>query len=248
MTQENSSEPNSPDPSTPDLSTPDLSTPDLSITRKRRRAIRRAGPPVGAEAAASEATAVRAEAVTVPPVSVPVVDLGKQEATEVPKQPRPWLRWALAAAAGIVVLGLVAATVVLGIAKHSADSRDAKRQEFIQAARQTVLNLTTIHPDTAKQDVERILANATGDFKAEFDGRIDPFVSVVEEAKVATDGQIIEAGLESENGDSANVLIAAKSMVTNSGTQEPQPRDFRLRVTITDEDGRMATSKVEFVP
>lgn len=227
MTQENSSKPDSPDPS------------------KRRRAVRRAGPPEGAEVAPAE-TAVRAEAVVVPPV----LDLEKQAAAapEAQKEPRPWLRLVLAAAAGIVVLGLVAATVVLGIAKHNADSRDAKRQEFVQAARQTVLNLTTIHPDTAKQDVERILANATGDFKAEFDGRIDPFVSVVVEAKVATDGQIIESGLESENGDSANVLVAAKSMVTNSGTQEPQPRDFRLRVTITDEGGHMATSKVEFVP
>ncbi len=234
MTQEDNSKPNSPS--------------------TRRRAIRRAGPPEGTEVA-SDGTAVRAEAVVVPPVSVPV-DLGKQVGLEkqvtadsgAPRQPRPWLRLTLAAAAGIVVLALVAATVVLGIAKHNADSRDAKRQEFMQAARQTVLNLTTIHPETAKQDVERILANATGDFKAEFDGRIDPFVSVVVEAKVATDGQIIESGLESVNGDSANVLVAAKSMVTNSGTQEPQPRDFRLRVTITDEGGHMATSKVEFVP
>ncbi|TSD96657.1 hypothetical protein FOS14_15685 [Skermania sp. ID1734] len=150
-------------------------------------------------------------------------------------------------AAAIVLVALVGGVAFFGWAKYRADQRDAKRQEFIQAARQTVLNLTTIHPETAKQDVQRILDNATGQFKDEFTGRVDPFVSVVEEAKVATNGQILEAGIEKEYGDSADVLVAAKSMVTNAGTKEPQPRDFRLRITVTEENGHMATSNVEFV-
>ena len=162
--------------------------------------------------------------------------------------PRGWGFRILAAVAAVLVLGLIVGVVLLSIAKHSAQERDSRRAEFVQAARQSVVNMTTIHQATAKQDVERILANASGDFKAEFGGRADPFVSIVTEAKVDTDGSILESGLESESGDSANVLVAARSTVTNAGDNKPSPRDFRLRVTITDTDGKLTTSKVEFVP
>ncbi|MFI6432675.1 hypothetical protein [Rhodococcus oryzae] len=150
--------------------------------------------------------------------------------------------------AGVLVLALIAAGVVLLFDKNAANDRDAKRNAYVQTARQTVLNLTTIKPDTAKEDVDRILAGASGDFKAEFDGRQDPFVSVVKEASVTTEGQIIEAGLEREDGDKAQVLVAARANVTTPDQSQSGPRDFRMRVTVTDDGGTMTASKVEFVP
>ncbi|MBJ8345759.1 hypothetical protein JGU72_13865 [Antrihabitans sp. YC2-6] len=164
------------------------------------------------------------------------------------KPSRTWLKPAVAAAAAVVLLTVAAGVAFLSYSNHQTDEREATRQEYIQVARQAVLNLTTIDPETVKEDVDRILADATGEFQAEFDGRIEPFVSIVREAKVATHGEIIAAGLESESDDGGVVLVAAKSMVTNAGSDEPQPRNFRLRVSVTDVDGRLATSKVEFVP
>ncbi|TJZ76859.1 hypothetical protein FCG67_16200 [Rhodococcus oryzae] len=150
--------------------------------------------------------------------------------------------------AGVLVLALIAAGIVLLFDKNAASDRDAKRNAYVQTARQTVLNLTTIRPETAKEDVERILAGASGDFKAEFDGRQDPFVSVVKEASVTTEGQIIEAGLEREDGNKAQVLVAARANVTTPDQSQSGPRDFRMRVTVTDDGGTMTASKVEFVP
>ncbi|CAM2925070.1 hypothetical protein SKPI104516_10275 [Skermania piniformis] len=153
----------------------------------------------------------------------------------------------LVVAAASAMIALLVAVSLLAWLDHRNSVRDTRRTAEIQAARQMVLNLTTIHPDTAKQDVERILADASGEFKAEFDGRIDPFVGIVTEAKVITNGEIIEAGLEREDGTDADILVAARSMVTNGDDAQPTPRDFRLRVTITESDGRYTTSKVEFV-
>ncbi|AQA21996.1 putative conserved Mce associated membrane protein [Rhodococcus sp. MTM3W5.2] len=150
--------------------------------------------------------------------------------------------------AGVLVLALIAAGIVLLFDRNAANERDAKRNAYVQTARQTVLNLTTIKPETAKEDVERILAGASGDFKAEFDGRQDPFVSVVKEASVTTEGQIIEAGLEREDGNKAQVLVAARANVTTPDQSQSGPRDFRMRVTVTDDGGTMTASKVEFVP
>jgi Mce-associated membrane protein len=177
----------------------------------------------------------------------PTADTESLDAEPVAKAPRrrPSVPMVVA---GVLVLALIAAGIVLLFDRNAASDRDAKRNAYVQTARQTVLNLTTIRPETAKEDVERILAGASGDFKAEFDGRQDPFVSVVKEASVTTEGQIIEAGLEREDGNKAQVLVAARANVTTPDQSQSGPRDFRMRVTVTDDGGTMTASKVEFVP
>ncbi|MCX5043363.1 hypothetical protein OG921_09285 [Aldersonia sp. NBC_00410] len=217
--------------------------------RLRRRAVRQSGPPVegttsGVEPAPIESVkdspddaASAASAVADAPPAEPS-DSGSG---------RRGLQFAGLIAAIVVLFALLGTTGWLVYEKQQADALDAKRNEFIEAAKVSATNLTSIHVDTAKDDVQRILDNATGEFKEEFDGRVEPFVSVVTEAKVNTDGEVLEAGLESEAGDTGTVLVAVRSMVTNAGTDKPQPRDFRLRITVVDEDDQMKTSKVEFV-
>ncbi|MCC8930119.1 hypothetical protein KVY23_20310 [Rhodococcus sp. I2R] len=148
----------------------------------------------------------------------------------------------------LVVLALVATGVYLFVENRSVDADNARAERYVQTARQTVLNLTTISPDTAQEDVDRLLAGASGDFKAEFEGREGPFVEVVQQARVDSVGEIIEAGLESSGDDYGDVLVAARAMVQNSDAAEPEPRDFRLRVRVADDGGVMTASRVEFVP
>lgn len=212
--------------------------------RQRRRAVRAAGSPEGATATD---IAVAVDLTKQRPSPATPADVGERAGSPASAE-SPWLGRAAVLAAGVLVLALVAAAGFLGWQKHSADQRDAQRQEFVSAARQVVLNLTTIHVDTAKQDVERILATASGSLRDEFASRIDPFVSIVQTAKVNTDGEIIDAAIEKERDGGADVLVVAKSMVTNSGSPEKSPRQFRLRVTVRDEGDRVTTENVEFVP
>lgn len=150
--------------------------------------------------------------------------------------------------ASILLIAVVAAGIWLIVDQRSADERDERRAAFVQAARQTVLNLTTIRADSADADVQRLIDGATGDFKAEFEGREGPFVEVVQQAGVTTIGEVLEAGIQNEDGTCASSLVASRAMVSNADQTEPEPRDFRLRVTICDENGRLLASKVEFVP
>lgn len=150
--------------------------------------------------------------------------------------------------ASVLLIAVIAAGVWLLVDRQSAAERDERRAAFVQAARQTVLNLTTIRADSADADVQRLIEGATGDFKAEFEGREGPFVEVVQQAGVTTVGEVIEAGIQNEDGTCASSLVASRAMVSNADQTEPEPRDFRLRVTICDENGRLLASKVEFVP
>ncbi|WP_051161449.1 hypothetical protein [Nocardia brevicatena] len=161
---------------------------------------------------------------------------------------RSWKRALATVAATVLVLALVAGAVLSVFAVRSTEDRDARRDAYLQTARQTILNLTTIRADTAKEDIDRILTMASGEFKTEFDGRVDPFTEIVKQAKVVSNGEVVEAAIERDDGNSATVLVAAKQTLTNAGQAEPQQRFYRFRVTVTkSDDGSLKSSDVEFV-
>ncbi|MEU1983848.1 hypothetical protein [Nocardia sp. NPDC019395] len=162
---------------------------------------------------------------------------------------RSWKRILAVAAAAVLVIGLVAAAVVSTIAVQSTEQRDERRAEYVATARQTVLNLTTIRADTAKEDIDRILTMASGEFKTEFDGRIDPFTEIVKQAKVVSTGEVVEAAVERDDEKSAVILVAAKQTLTNAGAEGEQQRFYRFRVTVQRaDDGTQTASDVKFVP
>ncbi|MFE9582556.1 hypothetical protein ACFYO1_39730 [Nocardia sp. NPDC006044] len=151
------------------------------------------------------------------------------------------------AAASVLVLALLIGAGFAGMKVRSIDARDDRRGEYEQTARQAILNLTTIRADSAKADIDRILSVASGKFKNEFDGRVDPFMNIVQQAKVVSNGEIVDAALENDSDDSATVLVAAKQSLTNAGQQGEQTRFYRFRVTVSRGDSGMTVSKVEFV-
>ncbi|MEO9221649.1 MAG: hypothetical protein ABI251_07715 [Mycobacteriaceae bacterium] len=154
--------------------------------------------------------------------------------------------WVIGAAAALLVAALVA--VAIAIALVPAAGVDAQREQFIQTARQGVLNLTTIHYATAPADVQHLLDGASGDFAKDFGGRKDSYIQVVQKAQVNSDGKIETAGVEKIEGNTGVVLVASTAKVSNSSAPGAEDRSYRLRVTVTDADGRMTVSNVQFVP
>ncbi|MFC8383918.1 hypothetical protein [Nocardia sp. NPDC057272] len=199
----------------------------------------------------SAATTVESAEVTVKseddavelPASEPV-DLSKSADD---KAPASGGRILALAAAIVLVLALVVGAGFAAFTAYSANKDEDLRAQYTETARQAVLNLTTIRADTAKEDIDRILSVASGDFKTEFDGRVDPFMDVVKQANVVSTGEVVESGVVTADGDSAQVLVAAKQMVSNNGSPEPQSRQYRFRVTVSNGDTGMTVSKVEFV-
>lgn len=163
------------------------------------------------------------------------------------KAPRSGARILALVAASVLVLALVVGAGFAAFTAYSVNKDEDLRAQYTETARQAVLNLTTIRADTAKEDIDRILSVASGDFKTEFDGRVDPFMEVVKQANVVSTGEVVESGIVTADDESAQVLVAAKQMVSNNGSPEPQSRQYRFRVTVSNADSGMTVSKVEFV-
>ncbi len=158
------------------------------------------------------------------------------------------LEWAAVAVAAISLIALIVTGVFYVHHNNSAEALSSQRAQYVQTAKQAILNLTNIKDDTAQQDIDRVLSVASGDLKAEYSQQKDAYAQVVQQAKVKASGQVIEAGIESQGDDVATVLVAAKQTLTNAGDAQPQDRYYRFRVTVNRaDDGTVTASKVEFV-
>ncbi|MDT5007611.1 MAG: Mce-associated rane protein [Mycobacterium sp.] len=152
------------------------------------------------------------------------------------------------------IIGLAAVVALAGLTGwlgyRAYESRKAadERNLFLQVGRQGALNLTTIDFEHADSDVQRILDSATGSFYDDFQARSAPFVQVVKQAKSKSVGNITEAGVESESGDNAAVLVAVTVKTSNAGAAEQDPRSWRMRITVQKMGDQAKVSNVEFVP
>jgi Mce-associated membrane protein len=137
----------------------------------------------------------------------------------------------------------------LGYRVHQDHQVQTQRNLFVQVARQTAINLTTIDYNEVDADIKRVLDSATGAFHDEFQNRSKPFVEVVKKVQSKTEGTIAEAGLLSYTKNQALVLVAVAvktSMAAAPADQEP--RRWRMRLTVDKTGDSAKVSNVEFVP
>ncbi|MBO0678084.1 hypothetical protein JRC04_11460 [Mycolicibacterium sp. S2-37] len=238
-----------------------------SAARARARAIRlrREAQAAAADKSAS-ATAVAAgvtdaPAVAEPPVATEVVDADEAEDAEEseaqpvaavvpPRRSRrrvPWKAMGFGAAA-VLTIALVVVSVLMFIHHRDAQARQQRASEYAAAARQGVVTLMSLNFNTAKDDVQRIIDNAAGKFREDFEASAQDFTTVAERSKVITEANVNATAVQSMTDDSAVVLVAATSRITNETGAEQDPRTWRLIVNVVRDGDRIKLSNVEFAP
>jgi Mce-associated membrane protein len=149
------------------------------------------------------------------------------------------------------VVAVIASTSVagwLGYREHQARQAQQQSELLIRVGRQGALNLTTIDWQHADSDMQRILDSATGSFYDDFSKRSKPFVEVVKKAQSKSVGTVTEAGLESQSGDEAQVMVAVSVVTTNVGEPEAEPRHWRMRISVKKVGDEAKVTNVAFVP
>ena len=161
--------------------------------------------------------------------------------------PAKRIRLALVASALIVAVlgGLVG---YLGYRGYQTRVAAHQRDLFLSVGRQAAINLTTIGYAQAEADVARILDSTTGTFHDDFQHRSQPFIDVVKRAESTSQGSVTAAGLESIDGDRAQVIVAVSVKTTNAGVPEQQPLGWRMRLDVQKVGDTAKVSDVQFVP
>ena len=205
---------------------------------------------------ASEATDVETEA---GPGTEDSADGKEEDVADEPSKEGPVRerrRWRLGRilkvlAAGIAfacTCALITLSVLMVINHRHQVAEQQRSSEYAAAARQSVVTLMSLDFNKAKEDVQRIIDNSTGQFRDDFKNQADDFVKVAQDSKVITEVTVNATGVESMTNDTAVVLVSASSRVTNAAGAKQEPRSWRLSVNLQRDGGQIKMSKVEFVP
>lgn len=150
-------------------------------------------------------------------------------------------------AGALAIAVLAGLTGWLGFRAYRTHEAQAQRDLFVQVARQGAVNLTTINYTEVDADVQRIIDLATGAFREDFEQRSKPFIEVVKAAQSKSEGTVTDAGLESQRGDAAQVLVAVAVKSRTAGGEEA-PREWRMRIEVRSVGDDAKVSNVVFVP
>jgi Mce-associated membrane protein len=150
-------------------------------------------------------------------------------------------------ASAVIVATLAGLAGWLGFGAYQKHEAQLQRDLFVQIARQGAVNLTTINYTQVDADVQRIIDLSTGAFRDDFLQRSKPFIEVVKSAQSKSEGTVTDAGLESQRGDSAQVLVAIAVKSRTAGGEEA-PREWRMRIEVQSVGDDAKVSNVVFVP
>jgi Mce-associated membrane protein len=179
---------------------------------------------------------------------------GKEDVADEPARERR--RWRLGRILKVLAAGIAFACTcalitlsVLMVQNHRHQAAEQQRSaEYAAAARQSVVTLMSLDFNKAKEDVQRIIDNSTGQFKDDFKNQADDFIKVAQDSKVITEVAVNATGVEQMTNDTAVVLVSATSRVTNAAGAKQEPRTWRLSVNLQRDGGQIKMAKVEFVP
>lgn len=175
-----------------------------------------------------------------------------EDADEEPARRRrlklPGLKPVAAALVVVLSLGLLGLSGWMMWQHRQTVAEQQRSAEFAAAARQGVVTLMSLDFNHAKDDVQRIIDNTTGDFKKDFEGQAGDFTKVAQDSKVITQATVNSTAVQSMTKDTATVLVAVSTSVSNAAGKDQQPRSWRLSVDVARDGGQIKLAKVEFVP
>ncbi len=224
---------------------------------RRRRATRPTGPPVGSADQPSVEKHIHATQSTTEKSTEPIPP--QHRPIRLPRFSRLGLRRTIfrIVAVAVAVIALAAACTVAVLAQRDHERTQAMAQHqaaVIDTARRAVTDLINIDKGSATADFARLTAIATPPFTDEIHNQSIDFVKTVQDANVLSSGQVLAAGIATDNGAAApidgsiTVIVAADAKVTNAQNQQQQPRAYRFSVRVKQIGGALKVSDVEFVP
>lgn len=155
----------------------------------------------------------------------------------------------------VVALMLVAASAVLFVrgaqaapGESRAETMSRQYRAVTKAARTETLAFLTVDYRRMDPLIAKVLAGATGTFKQQYSQTKVTLKASAQQSLARSTGKVLAVGISDVDDTNAVVFVAADSKVANKATKgKPQPRYYRLKLTMVRKGGRWLTSNLQFV-
>lgn len=130
---------------------------------------------------------------------------------------------------------------------REAQDRVEDRAAALAVAKQEVLELTTLSPQTLDSTLESLNSRLTEEFSRQFEAFYATFASVIRKDQVASTGSIQSAAVVSADERQVVALVAARAEVTSKGQKSDIQRAYRFQLTMQKQGGDWLISQMRFV-
>lgn len=130
-----------------------------------------------------------------------------------------------------------------------ADTEEQERTAaVIEAATRMSNAFLNVRYDDVAASADAVKSLATGPFLQQYTKSVKGLETVAERAKSIQTSEVLWAGVVTADEDSATVIVASSGTVANTTTDsKPVPRNYRLQLDLTLQDGEWLTNDLQFV-
>jgi Mce-associated membrane protein len=144
---------------------------------------------------------------------------------------RPWAYPLMIAVAALVMAAAITVSTLTLISHQSAERQASKDRQVLNYVTGFMTEFTSIDPFHANNYIDRILAQATGDFAKQYTDKANEILLQVARAEPAT-GTVLGTGVERWNDD-GSVTVMVATAVTSKSPDEKQVIENTNRWTVT---------------
>jgi hypothetical protein len=148
---------------------------------------------------------------------------------------------------GLVVVALLALAGQRALVWRDHRQQLDDEKDAAAAATAEVEELIDISGSTSKDAIDRLLAGATADFRDQLEEQADSLRKALTKNNVTATGDVVSTGVVKLEDGRATVIVAAAGSVENKNAKDAQPRNYRLKVDLREDDDRWLVSGLEFV-
>jgi len=157
-----------------------------------------------------------------------------EESLLVAHPPAPYRAWAyplMITVAALVMAAAITVSTLMLISHQSAERQASKGRQALNYVTGFMTEFTSIDPFHANNYIDRILAQATGDFAKQYTEKANEILLQVARAEPAT-GTVLGTGVERWNDD-GSVTVMVATAVTSKSPDEKQVIENTNRWTVT---------------
>ncbi|OBK53021.1 hypothetical protein [Mycobacterium kubicae] len=164
-----------------------------------------------------------------------------------PRPRRPGRKALALSAAATVVCGALAASGYVLHYHRTAEQQRQRTAEIAAVARQNAVTLMAIDANKAREDIQHVIDISTGQFKLGMLLAAEDMVKQVQQSKVSTKVTVEGVAVQSATDNSAVVLVAAKAEASGPD-RKPPPHQWRIVMTLQQENGQLKIAAIEALP